>query len=96
MNKTKSDERSTADLKETFPGSIKCDTKDLTTFQNGFQITARLQLQQTLTCLDLGLVDEKHTVTCDDAESISVTTQKGLSRKFFRECTFKRKAEITN
>ena len=32
MNKTKSDERSTTDLKETFPESIKCDTKDLTIF----------------------------------------------------------------
>lgn len=51
MNKTKSDERSTTDLKETFPGSIKCDTKDLTIFQNGFEITACLQLQQTLRAL---------------------------------------------
>lgn len=51
MKKIKSDERSTTDLKETTPGGIKCDTKDLTIFYNGFEITARLQLQQILRAL---------------------------------------------
>ena len=51
MKKIKSDERSTTDLKEKTPGGIKCDTKDLTIFYNGFEITARLQLQQILRAL---------------------------------------------
>ena len=36
-------------------------------------------------------MDEKHTVTCDDAESISVTTQNGLSRNFSENALLKGK-----
>ena len=78
------------------PGRIKCNNIDFDKTQPWFQPHSPFIYGEHLVCLDSGLVNEKKQVNCDRSEEIGALIQKGLDRKNFDSCSFKRKDKIVN